>query len=154
MKALVPVRRESRLDQTLSPSMARRIKVFFVTLQTPLLACRRVRKSDISLMERPLKSRTNASSVSARSSLSSQTICCLFSRVRPMMIGSDRGTSRTCGRSSLKNETRPRSNPISQGRKNVARLPRRELLDQRTNERSKIRPAVSGRAHARIGFRQ
>ena len=39
------------------------------------------------------------------------------------------------------------------GEKNVARLPRRDLRDRGTFERSKIQPAVSGRAHARIGFR-
>ena len=40
------------------------------------------------------------------------------------------------------------------GEKNVARLPRRDLRDRGTFERSKTQPAVSGRAHARIGFRQ
>ena len=96
-KALVPVSRESRFDQALLPSMARRIKVFLVTLHTPLLDCRRVRRSVISLMERPLKSRTSAISASPRSPLSSSTICCLFSSVRPIGLERIGGTSRERG---------------------------------------------------------
>ena len=132
--------------------------VFGHLAHTPLLACRRVRRSDISLMDRPLKSRTSASSP-RRESLELFDDTLLVLQRAAHRKGSDRGNkpgprASTRGRCML---LTPRSSAWGSthkqpGGRTVSRTPRQDLqkrINRRTGRRSHL---LLGRARALLAL--